>query len=699
MFKDSYMSENKLNLTEKVSRKITPDMVGLFFEDINFAADGGLYAEMIENRSFEAVKSKGENHNYILTEDCLYGWKSNCNKNDKLELSMNQSVSPNNPHYLRFTADAAGEGFENKAYDGISLKKGTKYKISFYAREVKYPEGNITVSVKKDGKCFASSEVIFDNGKNPPKEWMDTIRVVCDTKEWKQYETVLTAQADVQGAVFEVSLTAPGSVEFDLISMIPEDAVAGIFRKDLFEALENLHPAFLRFPGGCIVEGTSLQRRYYWKNTVGPLKDRKINTNLWAEQGGNTIQDWETPDCHYMQSYGIGFYEYFLLCELLSSEKRVCKPLPVLNIGVACQFRTYETVPVDSPEFQNYIQDALDLIEFANGPVTSKWGKLRSDMGHPQPFNLELVAIGNEQWESGKVDLAPRYIAFEKAIHQVYPEIKCLGTAGPFIKNDMHANAWEFYRSQAKNNSKFVHAVDEHYYVAPNWLYENVDLYDDYPRDIAVFAGEYAGHDENLSNSVESAMAEAAMLTGMERNGDVVQLASYAPLFNRIGHSQWTPDLIWFDADKVVLTPNYYVQKIFSDFSGSEALELNGQEKSLKEKDLFVSAVKNGDKKIVKIINRSNTEQSLVLTENNSPVSASVEITTLQAANGTARIPAPSAAINQDGSGNKAIFKNVMSNLELCKMRSVEEASCNKSTVTINGKINLPAKSLTVIVM
>lgn len=687
------MAQLNLKISDQISKNITPDMVGLFFEDINFAADGGLYAEMLENRSFEAIKSKGEGHNYVLSEDCLYGWNSNCGKNQNLELSMNQSVSAANPHYLRFTAEQANEGFTNKAYDGVFLKKGMKYKINFYAREVNYANGNICVSVKKDDKIYATTTITFENGKNPPKEWMDTINVVCDTKEWVLYSGEMEALEDVQGALFQISLTEPGCVEFDLVSMMPEDAVAGVFRKDLFEALANLKPAFLRFPGGCIVEGTSIQRRYQWKNTVGALKDRKINTNLWAEQGGNTIAAWETQDCHYMQSYGIGFYEYFLLCELLSSEKRVCKPLPVLNIGVACQFRTYETVPVDSEEFQNYIQDALDLIEFANGPVTSKWGSLRAKMGHPESFNLELVAIGNEQWESGAVDLAPRYKAFEKAIHQVYPEIKCLGTAGPFVKHPFHTRAWDFYREETKKNPNFTYAVDEHYYVAPQWLYDNVDFYDDYPRDVAVFAGEYAGHDENLSNSVESALAEAAMMTGMERNGDVVKLASYAPLFNRIGHSQWTPDLIWFDSEKVVLTPNYYVQKLFSEYSGNAAIELNGLEKELAKEGIYISAVKDGDSKILKIVNRNAEEKTLTV---EGVKKSESEIITLKAKCGTAKIPAPSAAVNTVG-GNKTISAGIMSNLELCKLRSAEPCLVEKNTATQDDSITLPAKSFVVV--
>ncbi|MBP5568331.1 MAG: carbohydrate binding domain-containing protein [Treponema sp.] len=693
------MSTNKLELSGKTSKKITPDMVGLFFEDINFAADGGLYAEMIENRSFEAVKSCGENHNYVLQEDNLYAWASTDKQPKNLIISFNQPVSQNNPHYLRFIAKKAGEGFSNKAYDGISLKKGMKYKLSFYAREVDYPKGNITALITKKGTTYAKTEITFKNAVKRPKEWMDTIKVTCDTMDWAKYEAVIEAKKDVQNALFELHLTKPGTVEFDLISLIPEDAVAGVFRKDLFEALKGINPAFLRFPGGCIVEGTSIMRRYQWKNTVGDLKDRKINTCLWAVQGGNTIGEYEMQDCHYMQSYGIGFYEYFLLCELLSGKKRVCKPLPVLNIGVACQFRSYETVPVDSPEFQEYIQDALDLIEFANGPVTSKWGSLRAKMGHPKSFNLELLAIGNEQWESGAVDLAPRYIAFEKAIHKKYPKIKCLGTAGPFINHPLHTSAWNFYRTNIKKNKAFTYAVDEHYYVAPKWLYDNVTLYDNYPRDIKVFAGEYAAHDDNLSNSVEGAVAEAAMMTGMEKNGDLVEFASYAPLFNRIGHSQWTPDLIWFDADKVVLTPSYYVQKIFSDYAGCEALELNGQEKALRKNGLYVSAVKNGSKTIIKIVNGSDQAQTLELTDTNGkPVTKKAEIVTLQAANGKAKKVVPTNAVDTSA-GNKVLKGGIMSNLQVCKKRAPEEAALISQSKTLSGTVELTAKSVMVVIL
>ena len=694
------MSKNTLVLTNKTSHPICPDMIGLFFEDINFAADGGLYAELIENRSFEAVKSKGKDHNYVFREDNLYAWSSTDGEEASLEISMNQPISSNNPHYLRFTAKKDGQGFKNKAYDGISLKKGLKYNISFYAREVTYPEGKILLKITKDGKTYAETTIDFNNGKNPAKDWYSGILADCDFLDWAFYKGELTASENIQGANFEIHLTKAGTVEFDLISMIPEDAVAGIFRKDLFDALKDLHPGFIRFPGGCIIEGTSLMRRYQWKNTVGPLKDRKINTNLWACRGGNTLGADEMPDCHYMQSYGLGFYEYFLLCELLSSEKRICKPLPVLNIGLACQFRTYDVVPINSPEFKEFIQDALDLIEFANGETNSKWGKLRAEMGHPESFKLDMIAIGNEQWESKRVDLAPRYEAFEEAIHQKFPEIKCLGTAGPWVKHELYDKAWNFYREKIKKNKNFTYAVDEHYYVAPEWLYENANFYDNYPRDVGVFAGEYAGHDKNLSNSVEAGMAEAAMMTGYERNGDVVKLASYAPLFNRIGHSQWTPDLIWFDADKVVLTPSYYVQKMFSDFSGNEALDLNGQEKTLREQKLYVSAVKNGDKKIVKIVNGGDEEQIVVLNGEDSKIikAEEAEMIKLQAKSGTAKKIVATDTIGPE-SGNKSISPDLMNNKQLCEKRAPEEVNYTIEKVKIKGEVKIPAKSFIIVIL
>ncbi|MCQ2494543.1 MAG: alpha-L-arabinofuranosidase [Lachnospiraceae bacterium] len=685
------MAINKLAISKKVAREINPDMIGLFFEDINFAADGGLYAELLENRSFEAIKTKGTGRNYVLTEDNLYAWSSVEGKEGALEINCNQPISEKNPHYLRFTAFADGEGFANKAYDGVCLKKDAKYKVSFYAKEVDYSEGDIEAKVVKDGTVYADVTVKFVAAKPEPDGYKQMVGD-CEDKIWRKYETVLTAGNDIKGAQFEIHLTKAGIVEFDIVSMIPEDAVAGVFRKDLFKALADLNPGFLRFPGGCIVEGTSIMRRYRWKDTVGPIENRKINTNLWAAVGGNTSLAWEMPDSHYMQSYGIGFYEYFLLCELLSN-KRTCKAVPVLNIGVACQFRSYETIAIDDPAFDEYVQDALDLIEFANGPVDSKWGALRAKMGHPESFKLEMIAIGNEQWESRHVNVADRYKIFEKAIHDKYPEIKCLGTAGPFVNHELHTGAWNVYHEESKTNPNYSYAVDEHYYVAPQWLYDNVAFYDNYPRDVYVFAGEYAAHDANLSNSVEAGVAEAAMMTGMERNGDVVKLASYAPLFNRIGHSHWTPDMIWFNEDSVTLTPSYYVQKLFSDYAGTQTLELNDQEKMLRNSQLYVSLVKMGDKAVLKVVNGKDEDQVLELnTEDGNSLICDAEVITMKAASGKAIVPEASDAIAADN--NHAVSTEIMSNAELCAKRCPEEASYTSEKIKLSGSIDLPAKSV-----
>ncbi len=688
------MPENKkLILSQEPDREISPDMIGLFFEDINFAADGGLFAELVENRSFEAINSQGEPHNYVMKEDPLYAWNPTGGTDaDSLEISCSSPLNEKNPHYLRFTAKHEGDGFANKAYDGIFLKKGAACTLSMYVREVRYLKGDIVVQITAGGNVCGEAVLNFipAQPQEPSKE--DIFSGNVRAKNWTLYTAKLSVSEDVCGGALEIHMTHPGILEFDLISLIPKDAVAGVFRKDLFQALADLKPGFIRFPGGCIVEGTSLMRRYRWKDTVGDPKDRKVNTNLWAMQGGNVISQWQTPDSHYMQSYGIGFYEYFILCELLSTTARRCRPLPVLNIGVACQFRSYETVPVDSPEFEDYIQDALDLIEFANGPADSKWGSLRAKMGHPESFHLDMVAIGNEQWETPHVDLYERYRRFEKAIHQVYPDILLIGTAGPIVDIPLFKDAWDYYRDENQKNPGFVYAVDEHYYVKPEWLYGHTDFYDNYPRNIGVFAGEYACHDAHLTNSAEAALAEAAMMTGMERNGDVVRLASYAPLFNRIGHSQWTPDLIWFDAQKVVLTPSYYVQKMFSENAGTHTLVLNGQEKALRQDGLYISAVSSGNDVVLKIVNAHKEPQSLSLVwAEQTPVCDPVQMTVFKAPQSSENTEScPQAEISRDADSSVEAGKT---NLEICMERFPETCICETKDMTLNGELALEGES------
>lgn len=651
-----------MRIIRKPEHQIPEEMIGLFFEDINYAADGGLYAEMLENRSFEAKEAVGVVHSFYTVDDPGYAWSPVYEEGDDIPRMQYVSGSPlseANPHYLRFTAHAPGQGFANQAYDGIVLKKGMTYHVSFYARCVSYENSTLTVRITKDGKTSAASSVpvirpipyvpfsdltIEMTVDYPPvARQIEAIRSIdrsgrCREKTWNRYETVLTAQEDIQGARFEIILDGAGIMEFDLISMIPDDAVAGIFRRDLFDALKAIHPGFIRFPGGCIIEGVSLYYRYQWKNTVGDLKDRKVIPNLWAFAEDGDVKDRDKDplglearrkDSHYTQSFGLGFYEYFLLCELLGA-----RPLPVLNIGTACQFRSPEIVDEDSPEFDGFIQDALDLIEFANGSADTRWGGLRASMGHPEPFNMDLLGIGNEQWVTEYLDVNHRYARFEKAIHAVCPEIRLVGSAGPVFGIPVFDQLWEFCRKKTEKDPSFCYAMDEHYYMPPAWFYQNADVYDSYPRTAGVFAGEYAAHTDAKENSMESALAEAAFMTGLEKNADVVRLVSYAPLFSRIGHSQWKPDLIWFDGSSVFLTPNYEVQKLYGNNMGAHTLQMDGQEKELRAEGIYLSVSETRDHEIIlKAVNKNPYDYTLDLTdEAGQPLTVNARIRALTSA-------------------------------------------------------------------
>lgn len=622
-----------MKISKSKKHEISKGMFGLFFEDINYAADGGLYAELIENRSFEAKEGFGNPGTFYTVDDFGYAWSpvSSSKNMPRMQYVSGAPLSVNNPHYLRLTTTEANQGFANKAYDGIFLAKGRKVNVVFYARAVRYA-GDFIVSIKKDNdivastklecksaipfKCFSDLTVEFDDDD----EQRIAIRKMDKTNkvpasEWVKYECTLTLDKDAQGAQFAIELTNNGVVEFDFISVIPDDAVAGVFRKDIFDVLKDMHPGFIRFPGGCIVEGISLLNRYQWKTTVGKTIDRTYIPNLWSfdDDGSKTDLEAQRVDSHYGQSFGIGFYEYFLLCELVEA-----KPLPVLNMGAACQFRSTQMVDPESEEFMEYVQDALDLIEFANGDINTKWGKLRASMGHPESFNLELLAIGNEQWETTSFDVFTRNDKFVKAINERFPSIKILGTAGPVVDMPMTDIAWDYYRKNVKNNEKFCYAVDEHYYKSPEWMYNHVSLYDNYPDYPYVFAGEYAAHTPNRDNSMESALAEAALMTGLEINANVVKLASYAPLFNRIGHSQWRPDMIWFDAKDVYLTPNYHVQSMFANHLGEYTLEFTDEQRNLRNEGIYVSASMTCENKVIlKIVNTNDNEYTLSLTDDN----------------------------------------------------------------------------------
>lgn len=544
---------------QKTGAPIQPEMYGVFFEDINFGADGGLYAELIKNRSFEF-------------DEPLMGWMPFGN----VTVQTKNPAFDKNPHYVRlsYNKELTGTGLDNEGFKGIGIEAGQNYQLTFYARTPSAAPIKLRVNLV-----------------NRTNDLFETKEIEVSGKDWKKYSVMLTPQATDAKSRLRITMASKGTVDLEHISMFPEKTYKNRengMRADLGEALENLNPGVFRFPGGCIVEGTNLATRYQWKNTVGPVENRPININRW----NYTFPHKKFSD--YYQSYGLGFYEYFLLSEDLGAE-----PLPVLNCGLSCQYENddpNENCPVD--KLQPYIDDALDLIEFANGPVSSKWGKIRAEMGHPAPFNLKMIAIGNEQWGP----LYPeRLEPFVAAIRAKYPEIQIVGSSGPQAEGEDFEYLWPEMRRLN------VDLVDEHYYRSPEWFLAGAGRYDDYDREgPKVFAGEYACHPNNRENSFLTALAEAAFMTGFERNADVVYLCTYAPLFAHVDAWQWRPDLIWFDNLSSVMTPNYYVQQMYGQNPGTHVIPLNMENLPLTgQQDLYATAAidKDSNELLVKIAN------------------------------------------------------------------------------------------------
>jgi alpha-L-arabinofuranosidase len=531
---------------------ISPTLFGLFFEDINFGADGGLYPERVKNRSFEFP-------------DPMMGWKRLARGEAKGALQIYDAGSRSgrpNAHYLQIKADSGGFGVTNEGFRGIGVEQGKEYLFSVQARNASDMSASLQVEVEDaDGKKLGEAGI---TGLTPT---------------WKTYTAVIRPAATSGKARLNLLLDGPGKIDIDLISLYPKETWKNRpngLRADLVQLLSDLKPGFLRFPGGCIVEGRHLETRYQWKTTVGDLTDRRPIVNRWNTE----FRHRPAPD--YYQSFGLGFYEYFLLSEDIGAE-----PLPILNCGMACQFNSSELAPLD--DLGHYIQDALDLIEFANGSAATAWGRKRAAMGHPAPFNLKMIGVGNEQWGPQYVE---RYERFAKAIKAKHPKITLITSAGPSPNDERFRYLWgEMRRLNAD-------IVDEHYYMPPKWFRDNVGRYDDYPRTgPKVFAGEFAaqssgrgGMPENR-NDWECAMSEAAFMTGLERNADVVLMSSYAPLFAHVDAWQWTPNLIWFDNLRSYGTPSYYAQKMFSVNRGSRVLpvQINGSAKN-GQQNLFVSA-------------------------------------------------------------------------------------------------------------
>lgn len=569
---------NNLTLkADKPGAPIQPTMYGLFFEDINFGADGGLYAEKIKNRSFEFPQH-------------LMGWKTF----GGVEL-RNDGPFDRNPHYVRLTSAGHNHkhtGLENEGFVGIGVEKGEKYRFSVWARVPQGGEGRLKV-------------VLADRNTHGRSQDLASAKIKVTTTDWQKYTVELTPDQTCAHAVLRVFLRHPDTTAVDLehLSLFPVDTWKGHengLRKDLAQKLADIHPGVFRFPGGCIVEGTDLDTRYQWKNTVGPVENRPTIENRWHY----TFTHHFFPD--YFQSNGLGFYEYFLLSEEIGAE-----PLPVLNVGLSCQYqndRPEDHVAVDS--LAPYIQDALDLVEFANGDTTTTWGTLRAQMGHPAPFNLKVMGIGNEQWGPEYVERLEPFLA---AMRKAHPEIKIVGSTGPDSEGDKFDYLWpEMKRVKAD-------LVDEHFYRPEDWFLAQGARYDNYDRKgPKVFAGEYACHMRNKNwNHFEPALLEAAFMTGLERNADVVHMATYAPLFAHVDAWQWRPDMIWFDNLRSMPTASYYVQQMFATNKGTNVLPLTMDGRPLTggegQNGLFASATldKDANQIVVKVANTSKEDQTL----------------------------------------------------------------------------------------
>ncbi|GGY82833.1 alpha-L-arabinofuranosidase [Cellvibrio zantedeschiae] len=579
--------------------KIQPTMYGIFFEDINFAADGGLYAEMVKNRSFEF-------------ENRLMGWKQpntsahSFNEQSGIADIIHTADNKTNKNFARFTInDDQGYEIINEGFRGMGVKKDARYNLTLKAANHDGAIKKILVQlIDKDKKVLGETSI------------------TPNANEWKSYSAQLSAKATEAKAQLKISFVGKGTIDLDMISLFPEETWKnrkGGLRKDLVQLLYDLKPGFLRFPGGCIVEGRTLAERYQWKKTVGNVEDRESMINRWNKEFAHK----PAPD--YFQSFGLGFYEYFQLSEDIGAS-----PLPILSCGIACQFNTGELVPL--AELDPYVQDALDLIEFANGDLTTPWGKVRADMGHPKPFNLKMIGVGNEQWGYQYIE---RFKVFQAAIKAKYPEIQIVSGAGPFPEGP------HFDYAQAELKKLKAELVDEHYYKDSKWFRENAGRYDKYDRNgPKIFAGEYAAQSvatvsPDNKNNWETAFSEAAFMTGLERNADVVYLTSYAPLLAHVDAWQWTPDLIWFNNLESYGTTNYYVQKLFSNNKGTDLISLTSQGVPVTgQNNLFASATKDSTTKeiIVKLVNTDKNAQTVAINVNGEKLNGSGKLIILTSA-------------------------------------------------------------------
>lgn len=519
----------------KGGKKISTDLLGLFFEDINYAADGGLYAELVQNRSFEYNPEEKRNWNPFSYWEFVQPGHSI----GHISVETNSSIHPNNPHYVVIDAEYIGDypqvkvesgvGLKNTGFDGMVIRQGDMYNFSMFARQITDAPMDFLISLQ-----------------TPKGEILAQTKLKTSDKTWKKYAATLTATASSDSASLVVLAKTSGKFAIDMVSLFPEKTFKNRpngLRADLAQTLADLQPRFMRFPGGCLVHGNGVGNMYRWKNTIGSVEKRKAQRNIWG----------------YHQTAGLGYFEYFQFCEDIGA-----KPVPVLPAGVSCQNSGGTHViggagqkALCMDDMDEYVQEVLDLIEWANGSSTSTWGAKRAAAGHPAPFNLEYVGIGNEDKMTPEYE--ERFRMIVKAVQEKHPEIKIVGNSGPFHSGVDFEKGWKI------SNEMNVAVVDEHYYVQPDWFLANQHRYDTYDRSKGkVYLGEYA----SWGNKMKNAIAEAAYITGIERNGDIVQMASYAPMLAKKGFTQWTTDMIFFDNVNILLTPNYHVQKMFMNNQG-----------------------------------------------------------------------------------------------------------------------------------
>lgn len=550
------------------AKAISDMLIGVFFEDISYAADGGLYAELIQNRDFEyAVGDKtGRDKDWNST----YAWSVK-GKGIVFSIDTVSPIHPNNPHYAVLDVQTPDAALVNVGFDGIVIKKGDKYDLSLFARQLNGKGGKLLVQlVDKQGNRLAGQMLGMVTGN------------------WKKQKTVLVATGTADDARLEIIPQGEGRVALDMVSLFPQRTFKGRkngLRADLAQAIADLHPRFVRFPGGCVAHGDGVDNIYRWVNTIGPLEARKPQRNLW----------------NYHQTAGLGYYEYFQFCEDIGAE-----PLPVLAAGVPCQNSgtggAGQQGGIPMCEMEGYIQEVLDLIEYANGDSRkTKWGKVRAESGHPAPFHLKYIGIGNEDLISEVFE--ERYRMICDAIREKYPEITVIGTVGPFCEGSDYREGWRIATDMK------LPMVDEHYYQTPGWFIHHQDYYDRYDRNKPkVYLGEYAVHVPGRHNNIETALVEALHLANVERNGDVVSMTSYAPLLAKDKHTNWNPDLIYFNNKEVKPTVGYYVQQLYGQNSGTQYLptrvDMNNDQEAV-GKRMAASVVRDeqsGDV-IVKLVN------------------------------------------------------------------------------------------------